>query len=104
MGRLRFYVKAFLIGACLFAYVALGFTTVLELVGRKPLPDHFIEDFGYYTRAYKDAFKLGDPYAVRDIGTRREAMVSGFISSPDSSSAIIETPGKASYRARQMSA
>jgi alpha-1,2-mannosyltransferase len=47
----------------------LGFTTVLELVGRKPLPDHFIEDFNYYTRAYKDAFKLGDPYAVRDIGT-----------------------------------
>ncbi|MBN1810342.1 MAG: DUF2029 domain-containing protein [Anaerolineae bacterium] len=69
MKRFRFRVKALLIGACLFVYVALGFATVLELVGRKPLPDHFIEDFSYYTRAYKDAFKLGDPYAVRDIGT-----------------------------------
>jgi hypothetical protein len=69
MERFRFRVKALLIGACLFAYAVLGFTTVLELVGRKPLPDHFIEDFSYYTRAYKDAFKLGDPYAVRDIGT-----------------------------------
>jgi hypothetical protein len=69
MRRLRFYVKVFLIGACIFVYVALGFTTVLELVGRKPLPAHFIEDFNYYARAYKDAFKLGDPYAVRDIGT-----------------------------------
>jgi hypothetical protein len=69
MKRFRFRVKAILVGACLFAYVVLGFTTVLELVGRKPLPDHFIEDFNYYTRAYKDARKLGDPYAVRDIGT-----------------------------------
>ncbi len=69
MKRFRFRVKALLIGACLFAYVVLGFTTVLELVGRKPLPDHLIEDFNYYARAYKDAFELGDPYAVRDIGT-----------------------------------
>jgi hypothetical protein len=69
MRQLRLYVKVFLIGACIFVYVALGFTTVLELVGRKPLPAHFIEDFNYYTRAYKDAFELGDPYAVRDIGT-----------------------------------
>jgi hypothetical protein len=69
MKRLWFAVKAFLIGACIFAYVVLGFTTVLELVGRKPLPAHFIEDFNYYARAYEDAFKLGDPYAVHDIGT-----------------------------------
>jgi hypothetical protein len=69
MKRLRFTIKALLIGACLFVYVFLGFTTVLELVGRKPLPDHLIEDFNYYTRAYKDALELGDPYAVRDIGT-----------------------------------
>jgi hypothetical protein len=69
MRRFRFRVKALLIGACLFAYVVLGFTTVLELVGRKPLPDHLIEDFNYYTRAYKDARETGDPYAVRDIGT-----------------------------------
>jgi hypothetical protein len=69
MKRLRFTIKALLIGVCLFTYVVLGFTTVLELVGRKPLPAHFIEDFNYYARAYKDAFELGDPYAVRDIGT-----------------------------------
>jgi hypothetical protein len=69
MKRLRFTIKALLIGACLFAYVVLGFTTVLELVGRKPLPDHLIEDFNYYTRAYKDVREFGDPYAVRDIGT-----------------------------------
>jgi len=69
MKRFRFCVKALLVGACLFTYVALGFTTVLELVGRKPLPDHFIEDFNYYKRAYKDALETGDPYAVRDIGT-----------------------------------
>ena len=69
MKWLPSYVKSVLIGACIFAYVVLGFTTVLELVGRKPLPAHFIEDFNYYARAYKDAFELGDPYAVRDIGT-----------------------------------
>ena len=68
-SKTRKRVKALLIGACLFTYVVLGFTTVLELVGRKPLPAHFIEDFNYYARAYKDAFELGDPYAVRDIGT-----------------------------------
>jgi hypothetical protein len=67
--KMRSRIKALLIGACLFAYVFLGFTTVLELVGRKPLPGHLIEDFNYYTRAYKDALEIGDPYAVRDIGT-----------------------------------
>jgi hypothetical protein len=62
-------IQTLVVGACLFAYIVLGFTTVLELVGRKPLPDHLIEDFNYYARAYKDAREAGDPYAVRDIGT-----------------------------------
>jgi hypothetical protein len=69
MNRSHARWRAILLALFLTGYLFLGLTTVLELVGRKPLPDHLIEDFGYYTRAYKDAFKLGDPYAVRDIGT-----------------------------------
>lgn len=64
----RFYAKAIAIGFCLVGYLVLGLYTALELVGRKPLPSHLIEDFNYYTRAYSDAQEIGDPYAVRDIG------------------------------------
>ena len=49
-------------------YLLLGFTTELEQIGRKPMPDHLIEDFGFYARAWNDARTTGDPYTVREIG------------------------------------
>jgi hypothetical protein len=66
--RFRFYVRAFVIGLCLFVYLVLGFYTELKLIGVKPLPEKLIEDFQYYKRAYADARKIGDPYRERDIG------------------------------------
>lgn len=66
--KLLLYGRALLIGGCVFAYLLLGFYTELELIGRKPLPGHLIEDFNFYQRAYRDAQESGDPYAVRDIG------------------------------------
>jgi len=65
---IRFYVKAFVIGLCLFAYLVLGFYTELKLIGVKPLPEKLIEDFHYYRRAYSNAQETGDPYQEREIG------------------------------------
>jgi hypothetical protein len=65
---IRFYVKAFVIGLCLFAYLVLGFYTELKLIGVKPLPEKLIEDFHYYRRAYSNAQEIGDPYQEREIG------------------------------------
>jgi len=57
-----------LIVLVLSVYLFLGFTTLLELTGRKPLPGHYLQDFHFYARAYRDALAQGDPYLVRDIG------------------------------------
>lgn len=64
----RFCLKAGAVAICLAGYLFLGLTTELELIGRKPLPGHLIEDFDYYREAYLRAKENGDPYAVRDIG------------------------------------
>jgi hypothetical protein len=64
----RFYLKAFAIGLCLFAYLLLGLYTEFRLIGIKPLPEKLIEDSNYYIRAFRDTEKGDDPYAVWDIG------------------------------------
>jgi len=49
-------------------YLILGLHTQLKLIAIKPLPQYFLQDFRYFSRALTNTLEGKDPYAYRKIG------------------------------------
>ncbi|MEW5940641.1 MAG: glycosyltransferase family 87 protein [Chloroflexota bacterium] len=57
-----------LLGLYLCAYLAAGAYTETKFIQIMPLPEHWMEDFGFYQRAMNNALTGHDPYGSRLIG------------------------------------